>query len=663
MTYFYFLPLALKHPFKELRVQFTLWLAAMLTGAGVLQSGSASAGSLTDSDVFSRAARAEPEIVSAHLPAVLYADEPVNLYVTVRAVAGQMSVPGKEANLPGKTLTACGIALSLPKNVRVMKVLLAGQKGLTDKEANLPGKTLTALVEQRSPFASRSGRGAQLFLLPAPQTVTDGAEFIVTLRTSTDVSFARTERVRVALVGAAEEDASRRKPVVIAPPNCATPDDAVGTLYDFALTLQRKPLTGNTAASFPAADNAPVFIAAKFIPALSLRTDFTLTLWLRTVSPGGVVASAWSGLADDAYPLELEILPNGELAAFAATRLAYRKLVSRCIVADGAWHSVALTHDAAHHRMTLTIDGKPADSADTDLGTVPDAPSAPLYFGSRSGKAPYYTGNLDDVKLYSRVKSAAELENFKSYDTDDDAALELSESFHSGADRSRLTPPMQEALPLESSSLPTTAQLKHFRARPSGNRVQLAWDFAGESTVESFSVERSFNGKDFETIHTELCNREDGRYGFTDTGTEASGNAPAPTPSLQPPSNKVAFYRLKKNHSAKNAVRGNAGGALYSDVLKVGFAETKLFRLEQNTPNPFNPSTVVSYELLEASPVELVIFNMLGREVARFSEPEKPAGRYTIRFNAAERNLASGIYLYRLQTTSGAETKKMILTK
>lgn len=98
-------------------------------------------------------------------------------------------------------------------------------------------------------------------------------------------------------------------------------------------------------------------------------------------------------------------------------------------------------------------------------------------------------------------------------------------------------------------------------------------------------------------------------------------------------------------------------------MLKVGLGETKQFVLHQNVPNPFNPTTIITYELFAPSSVELIIYNMLGNEITRIRYDNQPAGVHKYIFNASEFDLSSGTYLYRLQTATGAETRKMILMK
>ena len=85
------------------------------------------------------------------------------------------------------------------------------------------------------------------------------------------------------------------------------------------------------------------------------------------------------------------------------------------------------------------------------------------------------------------------------------------------------------------------------------------------------------------------------------------------------------------------------------------------FELAQNFPNPFNPSTTITYELAEPAPVSIKVFNLLGSELAELVRGDHPAGRYTVTFTAS--TLSSGVYFYRLQAGQFSSVKKMIIQK
>jgi len=87
----------------------------------------------------------------------------------------------------------------------------------------------------------------------------------------------------------------------------------------------------------------------------------------------------------------------------------------------------------------------------------------------------------------------------------------------------------------------------------------------------------------------------------------------------------------------------------------------KKYALRQNYPNPFNPATIIKYQIPELSFVTIKVYDVLGKEITTLVNEEKPAGAYSLEFDAA--NFPSGIYFYQLRTSSFVQTKKMLLLK
>jgi hypothetical protein len=83
--------------------------------------------------------------------------------------------------------------------------------------------------------------------------------------------------------------------------------------------------------------------------------------------------------------------------------------------------------------------------------------------------------------------------------------------------------------------------------------------------------------------------------------------------------------------------------------------------LEQNHPNPFNPVTTIRFDLGQAGPARLTVVDLLGRQVAVLADGLLEAGEHAYSFNAT--NLASGVYIYRLETQESTLSRRMILTK
>jgi hypothetical protein len=96
-------------------------------------------------------------------------------------------------------------------------------------------------------------------------------------------------------------------------------------------------------------------------------------------------------------------------------------------------------------------------------------------------------------------------------------------------------------------------------------------------------------------------------------------------------------------------------------VSRPGSGLPRTFALLQNFPNPFNPSTVISYQLPKAKKVRITVLDILGREVQTLMMGEQSAGYHSVTFQA--NNLASGVYLYRFQAGEFTQTKRMILLK
>ncbi len=105
------------------------------------------------------------------------------------------------------------------------------------------------------------------------------------------------------------------------------------------------------------------------------------------------------------------------------------------------------------------------------------------------------------------------------------------------------------------------------------------------------------------------------------------------------------------------AAHVNANGTLTSVRESLPAA----FTLEQNYPNPFNPSTTIQFSIAHAGSTSLRVFNILGQEIATLVNENLTAGSYEATFDV--KNIASGVYLYELQTTGFTQTKKMLLTK
>ena len=85
------------------------------------------------------------------------------------------------------------------------------------------------------------------------------------------------------------------------------------------------------------------------------------------------------------------------------------------------------------------------------------------------------------------------------------------------------------------------------------------------------------------------------------------------------------------------------------------------YNLYQNYPNPFNPTTNIRFDLHKSSHAKLIVYDILGKEVATLVNEKFSAGSYEVNWNGS--NYPSGVYFYRLETDDFVDVKKMLLVK
>ncbi len=129
----------------------------------------------------------------------------------------------------------------------------------------------------------------------------------------------------------------------------------------------------------------------------------------------------------------------------------------------------------------------------------------------------------------------------------------------------------------------------------------------------------------------------------------------------------VSSILASSNSESRTIYAGTSSGSIYRKISENGVTsindeETpKEYKLAQNYPNPFNPSTTIQFAVPEAGEYKVVVYNILGQQVAELLNNYLQPGEYNVQFNT--NNLSSGIYIYRLRGNKVNYTKKMILMK
>ena len=196
---------------------------------------------------------------------------------------------------------------------------------------------------------------------------------------------------------------------------------------------------------------------------------------------------------------------------------------------------------------------------------------------------------------------------------------------------------------------PLPIELSTFTGQLINNGVKLQWLTSSELNNNRFELERKYENNNWIKI----------------SEIKGGGNSNSP---------EKYFYidnqfQLNGNYSYRLNQVDNNGNSKYLKQIEVNVDFLpSAYTLENNFPNPFNPSTVIRYSLPFESNVKLSVYNSIGQVViSELSSGVKPAGAYDINFNAY--NLNSGIYYYTIHATSidgthsFSSTKKMILVK
>jgi hypothetical protein len=191
---------------------------------------------------------------------------------------------------------------------------------------------------------------------------------------------------------------------------------------------------------------------------------------------------------------------------------------------------------------------------------------------------------------------------------------------------------------------PVTLELLSFTAVLLDNsNIKLDWSTISYADSYGFEVERTdsdtTNWEKIGIVESKNILNTPVNYTFLDTSDKL---------------NPILKYRIK-------SVNADATSTILKEIeVEVENAPLS-FELAQNYPNPFNPSTTISWQTPVGSMQTLKVYDILGNEVATLVNEFMEAGQHEVEFEAT--NLASGVYVYRLQTATFTDTKKMMLLR
>lgn len=197
---------------------------------------------------------------------------------------------------------------------------------------------------------------------------------------------------------------------------------------------------------------------------------------------------------------------------------------------------------------------------------------------------------------------------------------------------------------------PLPAELTSFTAVPRASGVELYWSTAAEANNLGFEIQRSVVSSENQLLTADSDPWES--IGFVD------GNGASNIPHEYRFNDRSVgagryLYRLKQIDRDGRFTISNSVETVVAAPLK--------FALEQNHPNPFNPSTVFRYQLAQSGHVTLSIYDAMGRQAAVLVNTVKEPGSYSVQFNGSA--LSSGVYYARLTSSGRTEMRKVLLMK
>lgn len=184
------------------------------------------------------------------------------------------------------------------------------------------------------------------------------------------------------------------------------------------------------------------------------------------------------------------------------------------------------------------------------------------------------------------------------------------------------------------------------------------------SFIDNTAYEGSFLGSEIIKIFQKIDDQKwDIALSRTSTPGKSGGGIIASLEFQSEIDQKIDFEieNLTANDSKGNSIELDISNSSVLVGVNEVFNKIDDNHLDQNFPNPFNPTTTINYKITNGCHVSLKIFDLIGNEIRTLINQFQPSGSYSIKFDAS--GLPSGIYYYQLIADSFKETKKLILTK
>ena len=294
--------------------------------------------------------------------------------------------------------------------------------------------------------------------------------------------------------------------------------------------------------------------------------------------------------------------------------------------------------------LSIALEGPGAVTFSWDATTDEETSSGGLSYNLRIGTSPGAGDVMTAASLENGVTLVPRMGNVNQNTSWTVNSLDDGKYFWSvqAVDAGFMGSPFAEEQILNLPDPTIPVELTTFTAISQAEGVALAWETASEINNAGFEIERAVDGSAFAKIafvEGHGTTTEPQAYSFEDA------DLPFEAESIG--------YRLKQIDFD--------GRFEYSEEVAVQRNLPSAVSLLPNYPNPFNPSTEIRYALPVDADVRLVVYDIAGREIAVLVDSFQEAGRHEVVFDG--NRLASGVYVYILQTPATVQKRQMVLLK
>ncbi len=399
--------------------------------------------------------------------------------------------------------------------------------------------------------------------------------------------------------------------------------------------------------------------------------SFTIGWWMKTASGEQTIfrflrSDSLSGLTISANPFGQITVSKFPFAS--DSDIAILSSVTTC---DGAWHHVALSLSDSGV-LKIYVDGVFNDSVVNVSGFFNDlsyctigADKTPAYFSLDElfflKRAYTSTQNfIKDIAIATRdtLSQALALFHFEEF-----GRIARSSISAISPAKDSISHPTIEPIyfVLDSGAMlaETTSPVLFDHAvlnveQSSATKITFGWKATSEFGVKRYELQRRIAtfGEYEKTISVEAKRPIHPDVEEHPIIARASYSAAEKLPQLA--HDIDLYYRL--------ALIGEHDSVLhYTEPVKLEFGGAREVFVEQNKPNPFNPKTTINFRLVKNSPVQIAVYDIIGREVAVLQDGKMTAGKHSIIIDASD--WLGGIYFYKVKTMKTIVTKKMVLAK